>query len=398
MFKLAIRNILRNKRRNIISFLLILFGFSFVFLYYAFFLGYMEQFVKNIVLNFMADIRAQKEGYIELRPYKNLMEKDFDRELSEIKSIYFSKRLLLYGMVSTAENWRNCLIIGMEPKREKYISNWFKGVYKGEYLNGEGDYVLIDKETAEKLNLDIGSRVVLMLQDKDNNIESKNFYVKGILNIAGFKNFVMLDIKKLQEITRLENRFTSYFINTKDKKMMNEIKNELLKIFDKNFSVKTWEERMPYIKSMYKLTRIVAIFYLGFIFLTAAIGILNIVYMNVSERKREIGIMRAIGMKGKDILNLILLEIFILVTISIIGGVIFSLIVYHLWQVYGLDLSAFAKGMEFIGLETKVYPSMDIYGIISSLLMAYFFGVLSGLYPAFKAGKVKPVEALREIR
>lgn len=398
MFKIAFRNILRNKRRNFISFLLILFGFSFVFLYYAFFLGYMEQFVKNIVLNFMADIRVQKKEYIELKPYKNLMEKDFDEKLYQIENIYFSKRLLLYGMVSTAENWTNCLVIGMEPEKEKNISNWYKGVYKGEYLNHEGNYILIDNETAEKLNLDIGSKAILMLQDRENNIESKNFYVKGILNIAGFKNFVMLNIKDLQEMTKLGNKFTAYFISAKDKKFINKIKGELLSVFGNNYSVETWEERVPYIKSMYKLTKIVATFYLGFIFLTAAIGILNIIYMNVSERKREIGIMRAIGMKGRDILNLVLLETFILVTISIIGGVIFSGIVYHLWQVYGLDLSAFAKGMEFIGLETKVYPSMDIYGIISSLVMAYFFGILSAVYPALKAGKVKPVEALREIR
>ncbi len=398
MFKLAIRNILKNKRRNFISFLLILFGFSFVFLYYAFFLGYMNQFIKNIVLNFMSDIRVQKKGYIELKPYKNIMERDFDEKISKIKDIYFSKRLLLYGILSTAENWQNYLVIGMEPEREKNISNWYKGVYKGEYLNNSGDYVLIDKETAEKLNAKVGSRLVLMLQDRENNIESKNFYVKGILNIAGFKNFVMLDIKKLQEMTKLKDKFTAYFISVKEKEKINEIKKGLLNVFDENYSVKTWEERVPYIKSLYKLTRIVAIFYLGFIFLTAAIGILNIIYMNISERKREIGIMRAIGMNGKDILNLVFLETFILVTISIIAGVIFSLIVYHLWQVYGLDLSAFARGMEFMGLETKVYPSMDIYGIISSLLMAYFFGIISAIYPAFKAGKVKPVEVLREIR
>ena len=93
-----------------------------------------------------------------------------------------------------------------------------------------------------------------------------------------------------------------------------------------------------------------------------------------------------------------MLENFILVTFSIVAGVIFSVIVYQVWQNCGLDLKIFAEGMEFIGLETKVYPAMDIYGIIGSLLMAYSFGIIAGIYPAFKAGKIKPVEVLRDIR
>jgi ABC-type lipoprotein release transport system permease subunit len=397
MFKIVIRNLLRNKRRSFIAFTMICAGFSLAILYYAFFLGYMNGLSKNMVESFLSHIRIEKRDYIELKPYLNLMEEDFEGVLGGNEKVEaFSKRLILYGMASTAENWKNVLILGIEPEREIRVSNWSRKVYRGSFLDENG--ILIDKRVAERLKVDVGSKVVVMLQDAHGNIESKSFKVKGILNVVGFENYILIDINKLQELSKLGNAYTAYFLKVRRDYPLEEVDRELEKNLPDYCSVKTWKERVPYLEKLFNLSRIFFFIYFSFIFLTAAIGILNIIYMNVADRRREIGIMRAIGMKGKRILYLILYENFVLLTIGIFSGGIISFFVFRIWQRVGLDLSVFARGMEYLGLETKLYPSMDLYGILGNILIVYILGLLAGLYPAFKASRLKVVEVLRSIR
>jgi len=132
--------------------------------------------------------------------------------------------------------------------------------------------------------------------------------------------------------------------------------------------------------------------------LAAAIGILNVLYMAVAERTRELGVMMAIGMKPGAVRGMIFRETTLLLALGIGIGAVLSAAVYAVWARYGLDLSRFAGGMELAGLSARVYPAMDALGIAGTSAMVSVLSWLAALYPAFRASRLKPVEALRVVR
>jgi ABC-type antimicrobial peptide transport system permease subunit len=132
--------------------------------------------------------------------------------------------------------------------------------------------------------------------------------------------------------------------------------------------------------------------------MAAAIGILNIFYMNMSERTREFGLLLSIGMTPKRIFYLVLIESFYITTLGVIAGGILIGIVYPIWAKFGLDLSAFESGLEYFGVSKYVYPYMDKFGIIFSLILIYFFGISASIYPAIKASRLSPAKAMRFVR
>ncbi len=403
MFKLAWRNLWRFKRRNLFAIFLASSGFFLFLFYYAFTMGYAENFKNSMLESTYSDILISHKYHDENFPFKNLIDfnKKYIEEIERIKGIKeISARLILSGTVFSPYRTEPSLIIGIIPEREKNISNWDEHIVEGKYLSsGDKFYALLPEEFAKKAKLREGKKISVMVKNYKNEIESKIFKVKGIFRVPFIKEgVIILNIKDLQEITGYENKISGYYIKVKREIYLESIKNKIQETMGDNFSVKTWSERIPYLKGLYSLSRLVMFIYLSFLFTAAAIGILNIFYMNMSERTREFGLLLSIGMTPKRIFYLILIESFYITTFGIIIGGILMGIVYPVWAKFGLDLSAFEKGLEYFGTSKYIYPSMDKWGIIFSLILIYFFGISASIYPGIKASRLSPAKAMRFVR
>jgi putative ABC transport system permease protein len=139
-------------------------------------------------------------------------------------------------------------------------------------------------------------------------------------------------------------------------------------------------------------------FYLifGIIILAAlAFGIVNTMLMVVLERTKEIGMLTAIGMNKKKVFSMIMLESVFLSLIGGVAGMIISYLVVRLTEHTGINLSQYAEGFAALGYSADVYPqiSAGFFGIVTILII--LTGILSSVYPATKALKLNPVEAIR---
>jgi ABC-type antimicrobial peptide transport system permease subunit len=130
------------------------------------------------------------------------------------------------------------------------------------------------------------------------------------------------------------------------------------------------------------------------VFVAMGFGIVNTTLMAVFERMREFGLLKALGMKPWWILRQVLTEsTLLLVTGMIIGNILAAVCIFILAR-SGIDLSALAAGVEYAGMTRVIYPAIAIKDILSSNLIVFFLGLLVSAYPAVKAARFTPVEAL----
>ncbi|MFW5734092.1 MAG: ABC transporter permease, partial [Oceanidesulfovibrio sp.] len=123
-------------------------------------------------------------------------------------------------------------------------------------------------------------------------------------------------------------------------------------------------------------------------------GIVNTILMAVLERIREFGLLKALGMKPWWIVRLVLAEALLLLAIGMVGGNILGFASVALFAHTGIDFSAFAQGSEYFGMSRVVYPVVTAKSVVAANILVFVLGALVSVYPAVKAARFTPVEAL----
>jgi ABC-type lipoprotein release transport system permease subunit len=243
-----------------------------------------------------------------------------------------------------------------------------------------------------------GARMTLTFLDKDNNQVGSVFRITGLYDISNSmfeKSTVFVrnsDLKKLTGIA--DNDFQQLVVKINNVDQTDEIEGKLSQKIP-GLEVMSWKKIQPDLAMM---TDMVIQFYIifGIIILAAlAFGIINTMLMVVLERTRELGMLTAIGMNKKKVFSMIMLES---VFLSLIGAVIGMIISYILIQITGnagINLAQSAEGFEALGYSAIVYPKISAGFFVIVTILIIITGILSSIYPAMKALKLNPVEAIR---
>ncbi len=242
------------------------------------------------------------------------------------------------------------------------------------------------------------ARLTLTFLDKDNNQVGAIFRLTGLYDISNSvfeKSMVFIKSTDLKRLTGLPDSSSHEIIvkiNNLDQTVP--ITNILAEKLP-DLEVMSWKKLQPDLAMM---TDLVQEFYLifGIIILAAlAFGIVNTMLMVVLERTKEIGMLTAIGMNKRKVFSMIMLESVFLSLIGGVAGMIVSYLIVRLTAHTGIDLSRYAEGFAALGYSADVYPriSAGFFGIVTILII--ITGILSSVYPAMKALKLNPVEAIR---
>jgi putative ABC transport system permease protein len=243
-----------------------------------------------------------------------------------------------------------------------------------------------------------GARMILTFLDKDNNQVGSVFRLTGLYDIANSmfeRNSVFVrnsDLKNLIGMNEID--FHQIIVKISNVDQTDEIADELARELP-DLEVMTWKKIQPDLAMM---TDMVSQFYLifGIIILAAlAFGIINTMLMVVLERTKELGMLTAIGMNKKKVFSMIMLESVFLSLIGAVIGMIVSYILIRITGNMGINLAGAAEGFEALGYSAIVYPkiSAGFFGIVTILII--ITGILSSIYPAMKALRLNPVEAIR---
>ncbi len=258
--------------------------------------------------------------------------------------------------------------------------------------------ILIGIELAERLDLELKSRMVLSFQDVSGEITGGAFRVAGIFDSfldqydEGTVFVLQDDLNRLLGQSGLVHNIR---IDTDDLSTA-EIHATQIKQAFPDVEVKTWRDIAPELRYTFDMMDLTLYIVMIIIIIGLVFSIINTMLMAVLERTRELGMLRAIGMNKSRTFSMVMIETVFLTMVGAPGGVLLGWICIIYFGNVGIDLSVFAQGLSQYGMGTIVFPSLTWPYYVNIMLMIAAASLLSALYPAWRTLKLKPVEAIRK--
>jgi len=378
-------------------------GCAAVLLYDSIAMGFTIQKLDNEISSHVGHFQINLKGYNDNKVIANRIEnpEDIEDKLSKQSFITaYSKRIVTYGMITSAENSSGTTLVGINPKKESKVTSIKSHIIKGKYIGENERDIVIGSSMADKLNVDVGDKIVMIAAATDGSVQSDLFRISGIYKTHSSefdKNYIFVPLASAQTLLKMEEQVTQFvaLIDNTDKSA--EYKEKLVSTIDSKYEVLSYADILPLLIVYVDMAKQMMIIMYLIIGVAILFGIINTMLMSVFERIQEFGVLMSIGMKNRKIFMMIIQEAFLIGIIGTVIGFIVGYGFYLIVAVNGLDLSAFSDSLESIGIGTVVYPVMDINIVIRALFVIPITTVLGAVYPAFKAVRLQPTEAMRYI-
>jgi ABC-type lipoprotein release transport system permease subunit len=314
----------------------------------------------------------------------------------------WSTRVRVNAIAGNARHSAGITLVGVDPVAEAKISFIGNAISQGRYLDQhETNGIVVGAALLDEFDTKLGRKLVLMAQDTNKEISSRAFRIVGAFKAemeATEKQFVFVTREASQNMLKLRGGISEISIILPGKPDILDAYNDLKTALPSGqFEVHTWRQLLPFQTAYLKiLDGFMWIWYLV-VFVAMGFGIVNTTLMAVFERMREFGLLKALGMKPWWILREVLTEsLFLLITGMIIGNTLAFICIYAL-SGSGIDLSALAAGAEYAGMTRVIYPAIAFKDVLVANLIVMLLGLLVSAYPAAKAARFTPVEALAHI-
>ena len=398
LFKMAIRDLGRNRRRTFFSALALGMGLALLLLMASVIQGEINGSMETEIKLQSGHLQVRAITYDETKTslkWEDLVENP-DRVAAQISSLAPVKlatpRLFATGIVTAGEDSVGVRIIGVDPTSP--ANDPFRnGMVSGDFLTTDDrSGILIGEPLAKKLSLKPGDAINLLVNTANGSVDQQNFTVQGIFSTHTpiyDEGTVFLPIAKAQAITQAQNHASTIFVLLNDKNQADAVAGALKS--DK-FQTIPWQKANEILLTTEKLfNAYMVVLYMIVLAITATV-IVNTLIMSVFERTREIGILAAIGLKGWRIMVMFFMESSLLG----IGGIILGWILGGLLVYYGTVHGFYIGNMGVSGftLGDTIFAQWTLKNTITLSITAFIVTLLAGLYPAILAARMEPVEAL----
>lgn len=413
IFQIAFRNLMRYKRRTLLTSLLITLGLLMVILFSGLAGSFKAMMVGQITDSNLAQMQIHKKGYVssidtmplnltlDSKSYKNI-----EKILKENPDVQaYAPRIKLSAMLSNFTETTNVRLNAIDPEKEievcPNVGERMKFSGQAPDILLKSGEIIIPEKLAAGMKIKMGDPVVLVANNKDGSVNGLNFTVAGIIESVlgpqGKEGY--MHIKDAQTLLRMEKPEIieiALRINNFDKLDMvyMDLESSLAKFINKKgkpaFEIHTWEELSPF-SNIAKMIDFMTITMKLIMIAIVLISILNVMMMSVYERVREIGTMSAIGTAPGKIMGLFLAEGLTLGLISALAGNIIGIFGIYMLTIYKIRF-AFGR-MENLLLSPTINVSELVWVSVIVLLVSIF----ASLQPAYKASKMEPVDALGHV-
>jgi putative ABC transport system permease protein len=409
LFKIAVRNLFRYKRRTLLTVSLIAIGVIFVLGYISIAGSFKNMMVAQITDSSLGHLQVHRRGYMaaieslpldmNLRPQPYQKLEKILNDLPEVES--YSPRIRFGGMFSTFVQTTSIRLNGVYPDREfKTVPLLPIRIIKGEKHLNRGE-ILLPEILSVAMGVKPGDTVVVITTNKDGSVNGKQFKASGILESAtgpgGRDGYVHID--DAMELLRMADReISEVAIRLKDfssepafvKKLESLLGKEVNQKGQPIYDIHPWEKLTPFY-NIVQMIDLLSIFIKIMMVAVVLISIMNVMIMAVYERVREIGTIAAIGTLPRKILSMFVTEGFCLGTFGAVIGNIIGLGIILALNLYGISFD-FGRQKGLI-LHATIAP-LDVL-IISAIVI--IVSILASLQPAFKASRMEPIKALRHV-
>ena len=396
--QLAWRNLWRQRRRNLTMLVALSFAVMGVIFLNAFLRGMTAQMADGAINSMVGHVKVLQPGYRDdpgiARSF--VLESEWSPEIPAGQLQGWARRVRVPAVIMSERETRGIEFIGIDPAQESisFVADW---TIEGEGLQGPDDRrILVGKSLAEQLETAAGRRLVIVTQGADGRSREAGYRIAGLYqseHSALEKFHVFTGIEAAQALL-VSDTVTEVSVRLTDEKYQPTVLQSLIATFV-GLNVFDWQTLQPMAATMMQLSD--AMIYILFIIVMSALvfGLVNTVVTAVMERYREIGMLRALGMRA----GAVLLQIVTESTLIMIMGVVIGTAAgggLCLWLSDGVDLSAFSEGLEAFGFSSNtlvptIVPADLAFVVVASLVM----GVVASFFPALRAVRLNPLEAMR---
>ncbi len=404
--RLAWRNLWRHRRRTVIVVVAMALGLSMMMMYDGLIAGFDQAIYGGAIKVLGGNIQVHAAGYRIKAASSSLMPLANDTAvveaaLAQPQVLAATRRINTGGLATSREGAFSVSIIGIEPEKEQEVNLAAQHVIAGRYLTADDlDMIFIGKGLADAMAVQVGDRITVVGQATHDQMRRRTMTVAGIYDLGMAeieKRSIYVSLQEAQDLYGIAGQSTEVAIVLKKLGQEPEVLAALRPALP-GYEVDSWETNFPELTAALTTKGAVMNIFSVIILLIAGIGIMNLLLMAVYERRREIGLLGAMGLKPRQISLLFILEGLMMGMVGVAAGVALGLLFNGLFRQVGLDFGAMANVTEYMALiEGRIYPEWGLDKLLGRALTVAIIAALAAFYPAREAAQREPAEALHTV-
>ena len=405
IFKIAWRNIYRNKKRSLITITSIFAALFLIIFMRALQFGFYDNLIKTVVESYAGYVEVHAKGFWDNQNLENSMVVDNEliKNIESVNGVENTvERLQSFSLISTGEKTRGGVINGVVIEDEQKITDWNKNIIDGSFQL-ERNEIIIAKGIAEYFDLQIGDSLRLYGQGYRGMMAAGKYPVKGIIDLKNpnlNKLGIFMTLESARDYVSSDNISTNIIIDKRQYYSEDKILNDLESILSSDYEVMTWKETLPEIEQTITADSAGGLIMAFILYIIVVFGMFGTVLMMTEERKYEFGVLISIGMSRIRLFSIILVETVIL---SMIGVVLAILVTYPISYYFYLNpiniVTLMGEGadvmIEEFGFDPVVPFSISLDIPFSHALIIFTFSLLISVYPAIRIFRLNPVKSMK---
>jgi ABC-type lipoprotein release transport system permease subunit len=401
--RLAWRNLWRNHRRTLIMLAAVVVGVWAMIFMTALMRGMVDEMVKDGIRTLPGHVQVHALAYQDDPSVANSLappDAALRAALDSPEVVAWASRVKVPAVISSERSTRGVVLVGIDPGRERDLSFVAGDMADGRFLESpEDEGLIVGRKLLERLETGLGKRVVVMSQDRENEIADRGFRVVGVYHSrlqAQEEGFVFAGRTTVQRLLKMGDQVSEIAILGTDYRKVDGLRARVEAAAGPDVRVETWPELDPYLGSMLPMMDGFVLVWIVVVFLALAFGLVNTLVMAVFERVREIGLMLALGITPGSIRAQIVTESTILLGLGLLAGDVLAWATVRPLE-KGIDLSIVGEGMEMFGAASVLYPAFRWEDVVLANVIVLVLGFIASLSPAVRASRYEPVEAITRV-
>lgn len=403
---MAWRNIWRNPRRSVLTMSAVAFATLLLVFMLSWQFGSYATMINASVKIHTGHLQVQAKGYQEDRDIRKVVpEPDaVGKILSRMETVdAYTFRAEAFSLVSSEDRTYGVLVTGIDPEKEAAVSTLEDTIRKGSYLAADdANQALVGTLLAENLRVAPGEEIVVLGQGRDGSIAATALTVKGVFN-SGQDEFdrsvVHIPLHDFQEIYAMRGAVHAVVALCNDLEAVLPAKKEISRALGniaegRSLAVLGWKELVPGLLQAIKMDLIVGFIFYLILIVVVAFSILNTFLMAIFERKREFGVMMAMGTTPARLTRLLIYESAAMTVIGTAVGILAGSLLTAYFQAHGILIPGTEEIAREFGLPERIYPQLSMLSVAIGAGIVLLITLATASYPAFKVRRLKPLEAL----
>ena len=402
LFRLSWKNIWRNKKRSLIIIGAVTIGIGSGIFLMAFYNGMIEQRVRSAIQNEVSHIQLHHPEFRKDHDIKYYL----DNGSLALKQIQANKnvrqasgRVVIAGMIASASGSSGININGVMPAEETLLTGLKNKLIDGTYFDSlKRNQILISEKLLKKLQLKLRNKTIITFQDINGNIASAAFRISGVfktVNTPYDESNVFVTIRDIDSLAGIQGQYNEIALLLHSNNLLASTETELKRSLP-GTEIKNWKEISPEIGLTVSVADQMVLIFMGIILLALAFGIINTMLMAILERTREIGMLLALGMNRLKIFLMVLMETVLLVLAGCPAGILIALAAISITNKTGITFEKFTEVYSSFGYENVIFPELTLRQFILSMMLVILTAIFASLFPAWRALRLKPAEAMRK--